>query len=90
MQILKVEITGYISLSNTMSLRDELVENERAVLQRGAGRRVELSRAGYKVYPDPCASLRVTWVIDARRVGTYVGAHFRRSVMARRRRARAR
>ena len=30
MQILKVEITGYISLSGTMSLRDELVENERA------------------------------------------------------------
>ena len=29
MQILKVEIAGYISLSNTMSLRDELVENER-------------------------------------------------------------
>ena len=26
MQILKVEITGYISLSGTMSLRDELVE----------------------------------------------------------------
>ena len=30
MQILKVEITDYISLSGTMSLRDELVENERA------------------------------------------------------------
>ena len=30
MQILKVEITGYISLSKSMSLRDELVENERA------------------------------------------------------------
>ena len=30
MQILKVEITGYISLSGTMSLRDELVEYERA------------------------------------------------------------
>ena len=29
-QILKVEITGYISLSKSMSLRDELVENERA------------------------------------------------------------
>ena len=28
--ILKVEITGYISLSKSMSLRDELVENERA------------------------------------------------------------
>ena len=30
MQIMKVEITGYISLSKTMSLRDELDENERA------------------------------------------------------------
>ena len=30
MQILKVEITNYISLSKSMSLRDTLVENERA------------------------------------------------------------
>ena len=30
MQILKVEITGYISLEKSMSLRDEPVENERA------------------------------------------------------------
>ena len=30
MPILKVEITGYISLIGTMSLRDDLVENERA------------------------------------------------------------
>ena len=29
MRILKVEITGYISLGGSMSLRDELVENER-------------------------------------------------------------
>ena len=28
MQILKVEITGYISLSKSMSLRDKLIENE--------------------------------------------------------------
>ena len=30
MQILEVEITGDISLNKSMSLRDELVENERA------------------------------------------------------------
>ena len=66
-QILKVKTTSYISLSKSMSLRDELVENERAAsdpLVRVIFPRVDAKCSHFRVF---CPVIALARLADLRR-----------------------